>query len=99
MAAGRLASLAAAKGSADTVQEVRLRPSMLLGLAALALAAAGLVGVVAYYTTAGKWVDGNALGGFASLEGSPPVHEAASVFARSADVVPFALVTIALLAV
>src|SRR3954447_15094121 len=97
MAAGRLASLAAAKGSADTVQWVRLRPSILLAFAALALAAAGLVGVVAYYTTAGKWVDGNALGGFASLKYSPGIHDAAATFARSADVLPFAVFTMALL--
>ena len=79
------------------MRQVRLRPSILLAFAALALAAAGLVGVVAYYTTAGKWVDGNALGGFASLKYSPGIHEAAATFARSADVLPFAVFTIALL--
>ena len=79
------------------MQQVRLRPFILLGLAGLALAAAGLVGVVAYYTTAGKWVDGNALGGFASLKGSPAINEVASTFAHSANVLPFAVFTIALL--
>src|SRR5437764_5267692 len=97
MAARRLASLASAKGSADTVRQVRLRPSSLLGFAAVALAAAGLVGVVAYYTTAGQWVDGNALGGFASLKGSPAINEVASAFAHSANVAPFALFTLVLL--
>ena len=53
--------------------------------------------MVAYYTTAGKWVDGNALGGFASLKGSPAINEVASTFAHSANAVPFALFTLVLL--
>src|SRR3954454_3608437 len=78
---------------------MRLRPPLLLGLAALALAAAGLVGVVAYWTTAGRWVDGNALGGFASLSASPVVLSVAREFAHSANVVPFSIVTAILLTV
>src|SRR5256885_16687329 len=77
---------------------MRLRPSVLLGLAVLALASAGLIGVVAYWTTPGRWVDGNALSGFASLSGSPVAHSAASELARSANTLPFAVVTVVLLA-
>jgi membrane-associated phospholipid phosphatase len=76
---------------------VRLRPPQLLGLAALALVAAGLVGVVGYWTSAGRWVDGNALSGFASLSGSPFIRSVAREFAYSANTVPFAIVTAILL--
>jgi membrane-associated phospholipid phosphatase len=62
------------------------------------MAAAGLVGVVAYWTTAGHWVDGNALGGFASLSGSPVARSAAHEFADTANTLPFAIVTAVLLA-
>jgi len=53
--------------------------------------------VVAYWTTAGHWVDGNALRGFASLSGSTLAHSAASELARTANAVPFAIVTAILL--
>jgi membrane-associated phospholipid phosphatase len=75
----------------------RLTPPLLLGLAALAFAAAGLVGVAAYWVPAARWIDGNSLGGFASLGGSPTINALASVLAHSANTLPFALATLILL--
>jgi membrane-associated phospholipid phosphatase len=75
----------------------RLTPPRLLALAALALAAAGLIGVAAYWVPAARWIDGNSLGGFASLGGSPAIDSVANAFAHSANTAPFALATLILL--
>src|SRR4051794_41539558 len=72
---------------------MRLRPPILLAMAALAIAAAGLIGVVAYWTTAGRWIDGNALGGVASLSAPPLGPEAGHQLSPTAHPVPFAPAT------
>src|SRR4051794_41923619 len=51
---------------------MRLRPPILLAMAALAIAAAGLIGVVADWTTARRWVDGEALGGVPAAVAASP---------------------------
>jgi len=76
---------------------VRFRPSLLLALAGLAVAAGAVVGVVACWVPLGLWVDGHSFAGFVSLNDSPLVNAVSHVFSDSANALPFTVVAAVLL--
>jgi len=76
---------------------VVLRPSLLLLLAAMCVAFAAVIGIVVIDVPVAAWADAHAFAGFESLGESAPIAALASVFADTANTVPFAFWTLLLL--